>query len=124
MPLRGILSEALQGEGNVRAFQAYATGAVSIVRQSAREAALVFFAENPGKRKCQVIEGTSDGRFFTITYGRHSDGRSPQSWKDVTKKSCQMLPGLSESRPTIHASPMSFGELADARADIRTPTGA
>lgn len=73
------------------AFQAYGNGS-TVTRGTARGAAEAFFKENPTKRKCNVIEGEVNGNFFTVTYGRKSDGQWPQSFKDVTKKQVQDLP--------------------------------
>lgn len=53
-----------------------------------RAAAQAFFEAFPTARKCDVIHGTTDGNFFTVTYSR----RSPPSWKDVTKKGAELLP--------------------------------
>lgn len=72
----------------MKAFQAYATGGIKVTKETAREAAVVFFDQNPGKRKCNVVQGELDGHFFTVKFGR----TSPQSWKDVTKKAAQDLP--------------------------------
>lgn len=77
----------------MKAFQAYASGGKATVRATPREAAMAFFEENPSKRKCSVLEGTVDGHFFTIRYGRASEGDWPQNWKDVTKKTAMELPG-------------------------------
>ena len=74
-----------------KAYQAYATGA-SVTRDTPREAAKAFFEAFPNKRKCNVTEGETDGLFFTVAYGRSSEGQWPQSWKDVTKKTVDQLP--------------------------------
>lgn len=76
----------------MNAFQAYATGGIKVIRPTAKEAALAFFEQNQGKRKCNVIQGTTDDHFFTVKYGRVSEGNWPQSWKDVTKKTALDLP--------------------------------
>lgn len=75
----------------MKAFQAYAGGS-SVTRETPKQAAMAFFEQNPGKRKCNVVEGTVDGRFFTVKYGRASMGEWPQSFKDVTKKMAATLP--------------------------------
>lgn len=62
-----------------------------------RAAALKFYAENPTKRKCDVIRGISDGVFFSLRYGRGTD--TPQSWKDVTKKQAADLPDFATPQP-------------------------
>lgn len=77
-----------------KAFQAYASGAGTATAQSARKAAQKFFATFPGKRKCTVTEGTVDGIFFTVVYGRASDGEWPQRFADVTKKTVDTLPDV------------------------------
>lgn len=75
---------------NEKAFQA--TGkAGSVVRQTAREAAVAYFESFPTSRKCNVVEGHTDGPFFVITYGRKSEGKWPLSFKDVTKKQAHTL---------------------------------
>ena len=66
-------------------FRAYAKGHASTYAPTAREAAQLFFTANPRARKCDVIEGTHDGRFFTVSYGRVSDGGWPKSFKGVTR---------------------------------------
>jgi len=75
----------------VKAFKAYADGANNTAA-TPREAAAKFFEQNPKRRKCNVIEGTVDGPFFTVKYGRKSLGEWPQSWKDITKKTVETLP--------------------------------
>lgn len=75
----------------MQAFQAYATGGTSVVKDSPKDAAIAFFEQNPGKRKCSVIQGKQDGHFFTVAYGL-ARGGMPSSWKDVTKKTAQDLP--------------------------------
>ena len=57
-----------------------------------RAAALAFFAAFPNARKCDVVQGKTDGQFFTITYGRASHGEWPDQWKEVTKKTAPTLP--------------------------------
>jgi hypothetical protein len=75
----------------VKAFQAHASGATATA-ETPRAAAEKFFTTYPTRRKCNVIEGTVDGPFFTIKYGRKSAGEWPQSWKDITKKTVDTLP--------------------------------
>lgn len=70
------------------AYQAYANGANNVA-ETPRKAALKFFAENPNRRKCNVIQGRDDGAFFTVAYDRDN---WPKSWKDVTKKTAMELP--------------------------------
>lgn len=71
----------------MEAFQAYAKDARTTA-ESAKAAAVLFFQTYPSKRKCDVIAGETDGHFFTIRFGR----TSPQSFKDVTKKTAELLP--------------------------------
>ena len=75
----------------MKAYKAYGTDG-HVTADTPRNAALAFFAKYPSKRKCDVIEGTYDGLFFTITYGRRSEGKWPASWKDLTKKTANNLP--------------------------------
>ena len=72
----------------MKAFQAYAKGN-RITRETPRSAATGFFEAYPNRRKCDVIEGSYDGTFFTVAYCREN---WPQSWKDVTKKTAKELP--------------------------------
>ena len=67
---------------------------IGITRDTARTAALAFFAAFPGKRKCNVSEGTSDGQFFTLTLYLRAGAPTPRSWKDVTPKTAKDLPDL------------------------------
>ena len=75
----------------MKEFQAYAKGN-TVTAPTPRAAALAFFERFPDKRKCNIIEGKTDGHFFTVTYGRASEGQWPQSFKDVTKKTATALP--------------------------------
>jgi len=77
----------------MKAYQAYAKGS-NVVGQTPREAATRFFEKYPTKRKCNVIEGTVDDHFFTVTYGRSSDNEWPYSARDITKKMIQTLPHI------------------------------
>ena len=72
-------------------FQAYAKGS-TVTADTPAKAAKLFFDTYPSKRKCDIIEGTTDGHFFTVSFGRKSAGEWPQSYKDVTKKSALNLP--------------------------------
>lgn len=74
----------------MKAFQAYGP-AGKVTRDTAKQAAVAYFETFPRSRKCDVIEGTVDGHFFTIRYGRASEGDWPQSYKDVTKKQAATL---------------------------------
>lgn len=76
----------------MKAYQAYASGKSSAVAATARQAAKDFFAKNPRARKCNVTQGEDDGRFFTVIYGRASEGKWPANWKDVTPKTIDQLP--------------------------------
>lgn len=75
-----------------REFRAYATDATATFSASPRDAAVAFFQANPRKRKCNLIEGTRDGYFFTVAYGRLSTGQWPRSFKDITKATTNTLP--------------------------------
>ena len=75
----------------MKAYQAYAHEC-RVTKDTPRQAADAFFAQYPNKRKCSVIEGELDGHFFTVSYGRASEGKWPASWKDVTKKAVADLP--------------------------------
>ena len=77
----------------MKAFQAYAKGA-TVVALTARAAARKFFERFPNRRKCNVIEGEADGLFFSIRYGRKSEGEWPQSWRDITKGQVETLPDV------------------------------
>lgn len=70
----------------MKSYQAYASGAKSVTRNTPQEAAVAFFEENPKKRKCDIIEGVHGDGFFTVAYGQRSKGEWPKSWKNVTKK--------------------------------------
>lgn len=72
-------------------FKAYAKDC-HLTRATPQAAALAFFETFPNKRKCNIIQGVTDGPFFTVTYGRKSSGNWPQSWKNVTKKTALNLP--------------------------------
>jgi hypothetical protein len=73
-------------------YRASATGGFVAYASTPRAAAEKFFTAFPKKRKCNIIEGTSDGTFFTVTFGRASEGKWPQSWKDISQKTVQTLP--------------------------------
>lgn len=75
----------------MKAFRAYGADC-GVTAETAQEAAKLFFEKFPNKRKCDVVEGTKDGHFFTVRYGRKSTGDWPQSFKDVTKKTVSTLP--------------------------------
>jgi hypothetical protein len=66
-------------------FQAYGNGSNQCA-DNPQQAAAAFFAQNPKARKCNIIEGKTDGHFFTVAYGRKSTGDWPRSYKDVTRK--------------------------------------
>lgn len=67
------------------AFQAYGK-AGTVTAETAREAALKYFITFPKSKKCNIAEGEIDGHFFTVKYGRNSNGELPKSYKDITKK--------------------------------------
>ena len=79
-------------EGKTKAYQAFGVGGCTATAQTPRAAALKFFQRYPGKRKCSVTQGWEDGQFFTVIYGRTSEGDWPQHWKDITFKTAQSLP--------------------------------
>lgn len=74
----------------MKAFQAYGN-AGKVTKPTAKEAAKAYFEVFPKSRKCDVIEGTDDGQFFTVSYGRKSEGKWPTSYKDVTKKTAETI---------------------------------
>lgn len=74
----------------MKAFQAYGP-AGKVTRETAKQAAEAYFSEFPKSRKCDVIQGEDDGLFFTVTYGRKSDGKWPLSYKNVTRKTISEL---------------------------------
>jgi hypothetical protein len=76
----------------MKAYRASSKGNFAATRATPRAAALAFFAAFPGKRKCNVIQGTVDGPMFTVVYGRASLGQWPDSWRDVTPKTVNTLP--------------------------------
>jgi hypothetical protein len=80
----------------MKAYQAYAKGDRTTAEASPRAAAVAFFEQHPTRRKCDVIEGTIDGAFFVVSYGRASEGKWPSSWKNVTKKTAGELPDTTE----------------------------
>lgn len=71
----------------MNAFQARGTNG-SVIAPTAKEAAILFFAEYPKARKCDINEGTQDGRFFEVAYGRNV---TTLKLKDVTKKMIDTL---------------------------------
>lgn len=73
-------------------YQAYASGGFRVTAATPALAAIRFFETFPGKRKCSIVEGTTDGHFFTVRYGRSSDGEWPFSVKDIGKKDIPSLP--------------------------------
>lgn len=75
----------------MKEFQAYGK-AGNANATSPQLAATSYFEKFPNSRKCNVIEGKTDGHFFTITYGKNSEGEWPLSFKDITKKSISELP--------------------------------
>ena len=77
----------------MKMYKAFAANNRSAAAQnSPRAAAEAFFAAHPAARKCNITEGECDGAFFTIRYGRASQGEWPYSVKDVTKKTVGELP--------------------------------
>ena len=76
----------------MRAFQAYSNGNFRVTCETPRAAALAFFKQFPEKRKCTIVEGDANDRFFTITYCL-LNGKKPQRWENVTKGMAATLPG-------------------------------
>ena len=74
----------------MKEFRAYSKDG-SVIADTPKNAASLFFARFPTKRKCNIIEGVTDGHFFTVRYGRSSEGDWPYSAKDVTKKTIETL---------------------------------
>lgn len=60
--------------------------------ETPRAAATAFFEAFPNARKCDIVQGETDGQFFTVKYGRASVGEWPTHWKEVTKKTAPTLP--------------------------------
>lgn len=79
------------------AFQAYGN-AGKRTAESPRAAALAYFQAFPNARRCNVIEGRHDGQFFTVRYGRSSEGDWPMSYNNVTKGQAHALPEGVEDR--------------------------
>ena len=80
----------------MKAYQAYAGNKYGTkTANTPKAAAIAFFSTHPSARKCNIVEGESDGAFFTVRYGRASQGEWPQSWKEVTRKTVCNLPGES-----------------------------
>jgi hypothetical protein len=77
-------------------FRASATGHQAATKETPRAAAATFFEQNPKARKCSVIEGAVEVmggiEYFTVRYGRASEGHWPQSFKDITRKTVGTLP--------------------------------
>lgn len=77
----------------VSEFRAYGKGGIGgVTAATPKAAALAFFEKFPERRKCNVIEGETDGHFFSVKFGLNADGNKPQSWKGVTKKLALTLP--------------------------------
>lgn len=62
------------------------------IGESPRDAALKFFEKYPNARKCSIIQGKSDGYFFTVIYGKWSESEWPDYYKNVTRKTAIELP--------------------------------
>lgn len=75
------------------AFQAYASSKYRhVTADSPRAAADKFFEENPRARKCDIVEGTADGMFFTRAIRLNAKGQPARSFMDVTKAKIAELP--------------------------------
>ena len=77
----------------MKAYQAYSSIHGNVTADTAKQAALLFFEKFPKARKCNIVQGTTDGRFFTVTYGRASTGEWPESYKDITRKTIDTIKG-------------------------------
>lgn len=77
---------------SVTQFQAYGN-AGKAYGDTAKQAGAAYFEKFPKSRKCNIVQGSFDGYFFTVTYGRVSAGEWPKSYKDVTKKALQTMEG-------------------------------
>ena len=75
----------------MKQYRAFGTNC-SVTANTPRQAAKLFFETFPARRKCNIIEGTVDGSFFTVSYGWKSLGEWPSSYDDVTKKTIETLP--------------------------------
>jgi hypothetical protein len=75
----------------MKAYRASANGS-GFTAPTPRQAAIKFFTSFPTKRKCDIIEGEANDGFFTVKFGRASEGEWPQSWKAITKKQIDTLP--------------------------------
>ncbi len=75
----------------MKSYRAYAADG-GVTASNPQQAAREFFLTFLNKRKCDVIQGESDGVFFSVRYGLSTDER-PSRWKDVTKKTLLQLPG-------------------------------
>lgn len=73
-------------------YQAYTSGGFRVTAATPRLAAIEFFEKFPTKRKCSIVEGVTDGHFFTVRYGRSSEGDWPFSVRDISKKDIPSLP--------------------------------
>lgn len=62
-------------------YMAYANDC-KVIAPAALDAATEFFNKWPTKRKCDISEGTIDGHFFTVAYGRNAG----KHWTGITKK--------------------------------------
>jgi hypothetical protein len=96
----------------IRAFHAYGKGGyASVTRDTPRAAAEAFFMANPQARKCSVTEGFEDGAFFNVVYGNcvypgETEARWPRRWKDVTKRTLDLLPVDPVKREEAAAEPI------------------
>ena len=66
-------------------------GNVSAYGETPLEACENFFSQFPSKRKCNVIAGSRDGKFFTVTYGLRSAGQWPFSVDGVTRRNMKEI---------------------------------
>ena len=75
------------------AYRASAKGGFGVTADTPKKAAQAFFAQFPEKRKCNILQGEVEGQFFVVKYGQKSQGEWPASFKDISKKQVDGLPG-------------------------------
>jgi hypothetical protein len=63
----------------------------SVIADTPRQAAQLFFQTFPNRRKCLVLAGKQNGPCFTVEYDPQ---KWPASYKDVTKATAGSLPDV------------------------------
>lgn len=76
----------------MKAYKAYGAQGDCASKSTPKAAAEAYFEKYPSSRKCDVVEGTTDGVCFTLACHIARPDKRPQSWKGVTKKSASQLP--------------------------------